>query len=538
MKISNLKLPVITGLLLLGAAAWKAVFLVWDRFPFNSDEAIVGLMARHILNGARPVFFYGQSYMGSLDAWLTAGGFAVFGQQVWVIRLVQGLLYLATVSLTMLMVWRISASRVAVLVTGLLLAFPTVNVLLYTTVSLGGYNEALLFGSLTLLLSVEQHIQQQHTGRISIWLFAAWGLAAGLGVWANYLTLVYILPGAVFELWLLYKGGQTSRTRPAIHLLVAALGVVTGSIPLWTAAFQQGVGEFFNATLRFGFSANGAGIWLTAAEHVRNFLLFGIPVLIGIRPPWEFSWLALPLIPFVLAIWGWFLLKGLRGLARRGGSSPIRFLLWGTTLAFLLAFCFSYFGADPSGRYFLPMYVLAAVGMGLYFSLPRRKLELAAVGIIVMFHVVTTFQCAVKTSPGFTTQFTDASRIDHRYDDDLIRFLENEGELLGYSNYWVTYPLAFLTGEQILFVPALPYEMKLGYNQRDDRYPQYTGLVRQADHPAYIITRQPGLDFTLRAAFEQQGITWLEKTIGDYHIFYQLSKNVHPADLGLVFSAD
>src|SRR6266851_2035799 len=57
--------------------------------PFNADEAIVGLMARHILQGERPVFFYGQAYLGSLDAWLVAGAFAIFGESVWPIRLVQ-----------------------------------------------------------------------------------------------------------------------------------------------------------------------------------------------------------------------------------------------------------------------------------------------------------------------------------------------------------------------------------------------------------------------------------------------------------------
>ncbi len=51
-------------------------------------------MARHILGGERPIFFYGQAYMGSLDAWLVAAGFWFFGQQVWVIRFVQILLYL------------------------------------------------------------------------------------------------------------------------------------------------------------------------------------------------------------------------------------------------------------------------------------------------------------------------------------------------------------------------------------------------------------------------------------------------------------
>src|SRR5574341_1086774 len=89
---------------LLGAivsAAGLKAWLIWmGAVPFNADEAIVALMARHILQGERPLFFYGQAYMGSLDAWLVAMGFAVLGQKVWVIRLVQTLLYLGTLLTT------------------------------------------------------------------------------------------------------------------------------------------------------------------------------------------------------------------------------------------------------------------------------------------------------------------------------------------------------------------------------------------------------------------------------------------------------
>ncbi len=63
----------------------------------------MALMARHILQGEHPIFFYGQAYMGSLDAYLVAAGFALLGQQVWVIRLVQVLLYLGTLFTTFLL---------------------------------------------------------------------------------------------------------------------------------------------------------------------------------------------------------------------------------------------------------------------------------------------------------------------------------------------------------------------------------------------------------------------------------------------------
>ena len=96
--------------ILLGILAVAAGLKIWlvamGQVPFNADEAVVALMARHIIMaGERPVFFYGQAYMGSLDAYLVAAGFLIFGQQVWVIRLIQGLLYLATIITTVWIGW-------------------------------------------------------------------------------------------------------------------------------------------------------------------------------------------------------------------------------------------------------------------------------------------------------------------------------------------------------------------------------------------------------------------------------------------------
>ncbi len=92
-------IPILAGILLV-AAGYKAWIVAQGLVPFNADEAIVGLMAGHILQGETPLFFYGQAYMGSLDAYLVAAAFAVFGRSVATIRLVQGGLYLLTIITT------------------------------------------------------------------------------------------------------------------------------------------------------------------------------------------------------------------------------------------------------------------------------------------------------------------------------------------------------------------------------------------------------------------------------------------------------
>ena len=136
-----------------------------DITPFNADEAIVALMARHINQGNIPVFFYGQAYMGSLDAMLVAIGFRIFGEAVWVIRFVQSLLYIGTVFTTMMLANRLLKSQRAALYAGLIMAVPPINVALYSTVSLGGYGEMLLVGNLLILggLSIVQQIRDSET---------------------------------------------------------------------------------------------------------------------------------------------------------------------------------------------------------------------------------------------------------------------------------------------------------------------------------------------------------------------------------------
>src|SRR4051812_8428750 len=54
----------------------------------DSDEAIVGLMPRHILHGEFTVFFWGQVYGGSQEALLAAPLTAILGSSLLAVRLV------------------------------------------------------------------------------------------------------------------------------------------------------------------------------------------------------------------------------------------------------------------------------------------------------------------------------------------------------------------------------------------------------------------------------------------------------------------
>ncbi len=517
------------AVILIIALALKIGLLAADAFPFNADEAVVGLMARHILQGRWPAFFYGQAYMGSLDATLVAGAFSLTGVNVVAIRVVQSMLYLGTVGTTILIGRRYLRSRRIGILAGLLMAIPAVNVTLYSTVSLGGYGEALLIGNLTVLLALR--INEEPAGR---WAYFIWGLLAGLGFWAFGLTLVYTIPTAILLGIVLWR--FESRRMP--RALMVLLGLMIGALPWITFAISQGLGPLLS---ELGGSAiaveSGLGAAGNLASRVISLVIFGSTVILGLRPPWDINWLALPLAPVVLAFWLAVLLHSIRSIRKRVQSVDLRWLWTGTAVCLFLGFLFTPFGGDPSGRYFLPLAVPMAL-MGAEFIEKLREryggyLAYGLTGVVLLFNLWGTLQANAESPTGLTTQFDAVTWIDHRYDADLIAFLEQQDERRGYSNYWVSYPLAFQSQEEIIFIPHLPYHPDFRYTKRDDRYPPYTEIVEDASRVSYITTHHPDLNQYLRDSFADLEIEFREIRIGDYQVFYALSRRVSPEEIGL-----
>lgn len=523
-KIIKLEFLILTFIIFV-SMGWKGWLIFSGHVPFNADEAVVGLMARHILQGERPVFFYGQSYMGSLDAGLVSLGFLLFGEHIWVIRAVQSLLYLGLLLTTYFLGKEMfSSGRVGLIAAGLL-SIPTVNMTLYTTVSLGGYGEALLLGNFILLLTVRLW------RRFRVVEAFLWGGLAGLGLWANALTMVYVVPALVF---LIVHHRQNIHKMGKMFLWIG-LGGLLGAFPWWWYALRHGWYQLVAELTGSAVSVEQVPWLARSGLHLVYFVLLGIPVIFGLRPPWAVEWLAFPLVPFAVAGWG-ILLFACARLARRQTEVQKGYrLLLGVGVTLIVGFVFTAFGVDPSGRYFLPLAVPLAlmVATGACYSQLPRWLRSAALMGIVSFQVVGNLQTGLTYPPGLTTQFHAPTIIEHRYDEELIQFLKDQGETRGYTHYWVAYPLAFQSSESLLFVPRLPYHTDLRYTSRDNRYAPYDDLVKSSLRVAYITTNNPALDRLITDGFQRLGITWKEKIIGDYHIFYALSQKVAPEELGI-----
>jgi hypothetical protein len=385
----------------------------------------------------------------------------------------------------------------------------------------------LLIGNLLLLLALDPDERIRR-----LWHPALWGVLSGLGFWAFGLTLIYILPTGCYLLYRRWRlDGRTSIMQA---LLPAFFGFTVGASPWIVWGLSYGPNALLQELLGSAVAGASSGSFLKdlGARFV-NFVLFGATVILGFRPPWQVRWLALPLLPFTFTVWGILFLVGVRRLRRSSPGYRAFRMIASVPALLLLGFLLTPFGSDPSGRYFLPMGVFLSLLAAAAFA--RDELDMrwgwVMLAVLLATHLWGHVESALRNPPGITTQFDPVSWIDHSHDEDLIEFLQEQGEARGYTNYWVAYPLAFLSSEDLIYIPRLPYHHDFRYTARDDRYALYDDLIDESGRIAYITTNHEALDRYLRRAFTEARVSWEEKRVGDYHIYYDLSAPIRPEDM-------
>ncbi len=160
------------------------------------DTATVGLMALNILDGERPLFFYGQQYMGALEAYLAAALFRVFGFSMLSLSLSPILFSIGWIAGTYLLFTELLGRR-AGLAAALVLAIPGWQTLWYNIASYGGYPGAFCFGTWALWLCLRT--AQRDLSRKAEWIhILSIGFLAGIALWTNYQSASYLLTGSFF----------------------------------------------------------------------------------------------------------------------------------------------------------------------------------------------------------------------------------------------------------------------------------------------------------------------------------------------------
>ena len=501
------------------AVTLRVALLAADAVPFNGDEAVVGLMARHILqNDERPTFFYGQDYSGALDAYLTAGMYALIGPRVLGGRLVQMALFALYVLLVYALAERVTGNRWAALVSAAFVEVSTPLLATYTLVSVGGYGESLVLGTLILWLTLR--VTDDWTAHVWAWL--ALGAAGGLAFWTLGISTVYLLPAAVFIAW-------RDRFRHWPFYLAALAAFIVFSSPWWAYDFTH-----YHASLRALYDPTATG-GVSLLDRAAGFFLLGLPALIGMRFPWQPEIMLVPLAVLALALYLAVIVYAVRPLYPDDRRLAGRTLLLIQVGVFVLLFVGSRFGVDATGRYLLPLVAPLAIFTAMLIRHVRRnhsRWAFVLLGYLLAFNLAGTALGGSINPPGLTTQFGPITRFDNRSDAALISFLLDHAGARGYSNYWVTYRIAFESDERVVLAAQLPFKEDLVYSPRDAGYAPYTLAAGASSTAVYVTSQHPRLDALLRERFAARSVTFQETQIGPYHVFYALSRKVTPEELG------
>jgi hypothetical protein len=138
----------LTALLLAGLVLLRAFpFVWWPGTHFDSDQAIVGLMAKHVSEGrAFPLYFYGQHYMLAVEAYLAAPVMLLAGPTVTALKAPLVAINVAVVVLLLRLLMRDARLPPAVAAIAVLpLALPAAGVAARVTEANGGNVEPWLY---------------------------------------------------------------------------------------------------------------------------------------------------------------------------------------------------------------------------------------------------------------------------------------------------------------------------------------------------------------------------------------------------------
>ena len=176
----------LTSAIILGIAVRLWAALQWPA-NFQSDEAVFGLMARHILAGEFTPTLYGPAYLGSIESILAAGFMSFLGPSVMAFRLATVLLFAVFFVLHSIFASRYFGQPVA-FVSLLFLALPGFHVLNWTYQPIGTYGAMFVLGTTLMLIGVPEIADPRRRTVRSL----AMGVLIGLGLWSNNTFVVYV----------------------------------------------------------------------------------------------------------------------------------------------------------------------------------------------------------------------------------------------------------------------------------------------------------------------------------------------------------
>jgi hypothetical protein len=518
---SGMKEWLIVGLFMAAGLALRLDFLLAGNFIIDADEAIVGLMAKHIAEGKPiPVFYYGQHYMGSFEPLLVSLLFRIFGISNLCLKSVPLAFSLMLIPL-MYALGRELLGTYAGRAAALLTAIPPATLVVWSAKARGGFIELVFIGALAMLLCV-RWLKQKDAPLSGVILM---GLVLGFGWWVNNQIAFFMLAigiAVLSRLLFLPAFGIVEKFFLILYsLLAGGAAFLIGGLPFWIYNIQHHFASFgmFQRSSK-----------TDIAEHVQGFFSTSLPIIFGAKRFWEAenifpgsTVLAYSMYSLALFIVLVFQRKNLLNLLRLKVNANDPLLLFPLFLVGTGAiFCISSFGhLVQAPRYLLPAYVglfiLTAAALHYLRSTVRTAAPLLLCGFLG-FHLASSY-AGGRALPGEPIVYQwDRVAKNH---SELIHWLHEHHYSWVRTNYWIGYRLAFETEEALRFlVFQEPHQTRIESYRTEGKQagPESMPLV-------LVHSQTPMVETALTAL----GYTFAATQLSGYDVLYE----IQPSQSGL-----
>jgi 4-amino-4-deoxy-L-arabinose transferase-like glycosyltransferase len=413
--VSRRALPAIVAAALAAGVVLRVWVLASPLGALDADEGVWGLMAKRFAEGHFATFYWGQSYGGTLETFLTAPVVAVGGANTVAVRAVP----LALFAVATFLVWRVGRRTVgepAALVAAAAYALWPAYLIWKSTRAHGFYGVATVLTLLVLLLALRL---RERDSRLDLALL---GLLLGVGWWTSPQVAFVALPAVA---WLLWRHPVLIR-----RAWLVAPGLALGAAPWFVWNARHGWTSF---TPPFG--DNGSYF-----DHLRTFFYAALPQALGLRVPFTFEWipgLVLGRLAELAAVAGvvWQAIR----------VRDDRLLLAVVALVYPLGEAISPFSSlNEEPRYLVLLAPVCALLLAQVLATPARAAAgigvlavLSAIGLVAMSHVDPPV-------PPVGRERTPADL------GPLVRALDRAGVNRVCAHYAIAYRLDFETDERIV----------------------------------------------------------------------------------------
>lgn len=460
----------------------------------DSDEALTGLMARHLLHGDFRAFMWRLNYQGTISTYPVAVSLRLFGTNQFALELP----FLVMSAGATVLVWRIATRFLqpfqAVFAALTFWIWPAIFVWIGIK-PLIFYAPTMVLGLATILCAQRAVRVERKRGWVG-WLdWAGMGLFAGAGFWTSPNISYFVVPTAIWLLVFHWRALWPPR------VLVAVPFTLLGALPwIWNDAHDGWDSLKVDPGLARG----------SYLDHLGYFFTHALPVALGLRGPFDGRWIIGPghvfLYALVLLALAFAVVLGVweRSIGAIG------------MLACPFVFALVPFGSNldtdwiGNGRYF-------------YFFTPFVALTVARLARPVAAASVVAVALVLSSIWGYARLYDNRDRIGAGPPlDAVIRTLERDHHYEVFASFWTSARLTFDTEERIVGVAT---DLGPTLQAFEDR-------VRGAALPVYVCFADLDNIWNpiqgLRARAKAAGITLQETRVGGYIIVVPAGRMLAP----------